>query len=98
MYFGASLSHTNRFGACRKKPKDYEHHHPAEPPSHPRPPHPNFTAVRDSMVYLKPFPIIFKQHRLLAKMIASCLLALLQTFMSPADKPVHLVITDKNLV
>ena len=36
-------------------------------------------------------------HRVLAKMIAWWHLALLQTFMSPADKPVHLVITDKEL-
>ena len=33
----------------------------------------------------------------LAKMIARWHLALLQTFMSPPDKPVHLVITDKQL-
>ena len=36
----------------------------------------------NSMFFFKPFLIIFKQHKLLAKMMTSCLLALLQTFIA----------------
>ena len=51
-----------------------------------------------------PPPLVFSidsrlpaHTRVLAKMIARWHLALLQTFMSPADKPIHHIMKDKEL-